>query len=67
MLKTMGKWTYTGRKMVDYMQCARGPVGQVKIHTSNKALKQKRRTAEMAEKCKYNCKTLTATWLSAQQ
>ena len=68
MLKIMGKWTYRGKNGGLYAVClTRGPVNQVKIHISNMGLKQQHRTAEMAEKCKYNYKTLTATWLSPQQ
>ena len=65
----MRKWTYTGKNGGLYAVClTRGPVSQVKIDTSNMALKQQHRTAEMAEKCKYNyCKTLKVTWLSPQQ
>ena len=46
----MGKWTYTGKNGGLYAVClTRGPVNQVKIHTSNMALKQRHRTAEIAE------------------
>ena len=41
MLKIMGKGTYTGKNGGLYTVClTRGSVSQVKIHTSNMALKQ---------------------------